>query len=154
MPGVKTSAGTLFSVAVAAPATFDGAGYAALTWIAVGEIVDLGEFGRKYNLVTHNPLKTRATQKFKGSFNEGQLSVKLGLDTDDVGQIAMKANTTSDSPISVKVQTQNGDVYYFQAQIMSWVVGIGSVDTITSASADLELTSSASGVGIVEVLAA
>ena len=68
---VRTSAGTTLKVSASAPATFDKAGYSALTFTAVGEITDLGEFGREYALVTHNPVGTRGTQKFKGSFNEG-----------------------------------------------------------------------------------
>jgi len=151
---VKTSAGSLLKVSAGIPATFDGSGYAALTFTTVGEVTDLGEFGRVYALVTHNPVASRITQKFKGSYNEGTMALKLGLDTDDAGQILMKAASASDASYSFSVTTQNGDVYYFPAKVMSWKVMVSSVDTITQASCDLELTSSSSGVGIVEVLAA
>lgn len=152
---VATSAGSTLHVVAngTAPSTFDGTGYAALTWVAVGEITDLGEFGREYNLVTHNPINNRSTQKFKGSFNEGQMDLQLGLQTDDAGQIIMKGAALSDSAFSFKVTTQNGDVYYFRAMVMSWKVNVGNVDQITSASTTLELTTSGGGVGIVEVLA-
>lgn len=151
---VATSAGSTFHVVASgtAPATYDDTGYAALTWVAVGEVTDLGEFGREYNLVTHNPIANRSTQKFKGSFNEGQISLQLGLQTDDAGQIIMKAASLSDSAYSCKVTTQNGDIYYFRAMVMSWKVGVGGVDQITTATCMLELTTSAAGVGIVEKL--
>jgi hypothetical protein len=154
--GVATSAGSTFSVvaAGAAPAAFDAAGYAALTWVPVGEITDLGEFGREYNLVTHNPIGNRATQKYKGSFNEGTINLQLGLQTDDVGQIIVKAALISDLSFAYRVVTQNGDAYYFQAQCMSFKVGVGSVDQITGATVTLELTTSSAGVGIVESLVA
>lgn len=155
-----TSAGSTLRVSASAPATFNSAGYATLfpstptgSNPVVGEVVDLGEFGREYNLVTHNPLANRATQKFKGSFNEGAISLQLALDTDDAGQVLMKAGSLADAPYSFLVTTQNGDKYYFQAQVMSWKVGVGSVDQITTASAQMELTTSSGGVGIVEVLA-
>jgi hypothetical protein len=151
---VRTSAGTTLKVSSAAPATFNSTGYAALTFTAVGEITDLGEFGREYALVTHNPVGTRGTQKFKGSFNEGTMNLSLGLDTDDAGQVLMKAASLADSAYSFEVVTQNGDKYYFQAMVMSFKVGVGSVDSITTASCTLELTTSSGGVGIVEVLAA
>jgi len=153
---VATSAGSTLHVVASGtkPATYDASGYAALTWVAVGEVVDLGEFGREYNLVTHNPIGNRSTQKFKGSFSEGQISLQLGLQTDDAGQIILKAASLSDLSFSFKVTTQNGDVYYFQAMCMSFKVGVGSVDQITSASVTLELTTNGAGVGIVESLAA
>ncbi len=125
-----------------------------MVYTTVGEITDFGEFGRKYNLVKHNPVSNRGTVKKKGSFDEGSMALKLGLDTDDAGQIIMKAGASSDSDHSFEVATQNGDKYYFQAQIMDFMVGLGGVDTITAASCNLELTTSSGGVGIVEVLAA
>jgi len=151
---VKTSATTTLHISASQPAAYDAAGYALLVWTAVGEVTDLGEFGREFALISHNPLGSRGTVKKKGSFNEGSISLQLGLDTDDAGQILMKAASLSDNDYSFKVTTQNGDKYNMQAQVMSWKVGIGSVDQITAATASLEITSTSAGVGIVESLAA
>jgi hypothetical protein len=149
---VRTSAGTTIGIVAAAPATYDETGYEALTFVTIGEVTDLGEFGRSYNLVTHNPIDTRSTRKYKGSYNEGSMALTLGLDTDDAGQILAKAASLSDSDYSFAVTTQNGDKYYFRAQCMSFMVNLGSVDSITSANITLEITSNDDGVGIVEVL--
>jgi len=156
---VRTSAGTTIRVTASAPATYNSAGYTTLFTTSpvpalVGEVTDLGEFGREYALVTHMPVGNRGTQKFKGSFNEGTITLSLGLDTDDAGQIIMKAATLSDNDYSFMVTTQNGDKYFFRAQVMSWKVGVGSVDSITTATATLEITTNVAGVGIVESLAA
>lgn len=151
---VHSSAGTSLKVSASAPATFDATGYNALTFTTVGEVVDLGEFGREYNLITHNPIATRGTQKLKGSFNEGAVTLQLGLDTDDAGQILLKTAANSDNNYSFLVTTQNGDKYYFQAKVMSFKVGVGSVDSVTSATVSLELTTNAAGVGVVEALSA
>jgi hypothetical protein len=149
---VKTSAGTVLQISAGVPATFNQAGYAALTYSTVGEITNLGEFGREYALVTHNPIDTRGTQKFKGSFNEGTLELTLGLDTDNAGQILMKAAAASDAFYAVKITDQKGDIYYMQVSVMKFKVGLQSVDSITSASTTLEIQTSSTGVGIVEVL--
>lgn len=149
-----TSAGTTLHISAGVPSTFDDTGYAALTYTAVGEVTDLGEFGREYNLVTHNPLANRGTVKLKGSFNEGSIQAQLALDTDDAGQILAKTASKSDANYAFKVITQNGDKYYFQAKVMSFKVGVGGVDTVTSATMTLEITTSSTGVGIVETLAA
>jgi hypothetical protein len=149
---VRTSAGTTIGISASAPATFNTTGYDALTFTSIGEVTDLGEFGREYALVTHNPLGSRGTVKKKGSFNEGSISLQVGLDTDDAGQILLKSASLSDSNHSFKVTTQNGDIYYFQAQVMSFKVGVGSVDQVTSATIMLELTTTDAGVGVVEKL--
>lgn len=149
---VRTTAGTTLRVSAGVPASFDVTGYAALTYTAVGEITNYGEFGRVYALVTHNPVASRGTVKKKGSFNEGQMALQIGLDTVDAGQVLMKAASLSDNNYAFEVTTQNGDIYYFQAQCMTWKVTLGGVDTITSAAATLELTTSSTGVGVVEDL--
>ena len=155
-----TSAGSTLRVTSTAPASFNSMGYGTIfpnTPTAgnpvVGEITDLGEFGREYALVTHNPVGNRSTQKYKGSFNEGTMNVSLALDTGDAGQIIMKAASLSNNDYYFEVRTQRGDKYYFPAKVMSWKVGVGSVDQITTATATLEITTSSGGVGIIEVLA-
>ena len=156
---VRTSAGTTLKVTASQPATYTTSGYNTLFTASpvpatVGEITDLGEFGREFALVTHNPVGTRGTQKFKGSFNEGTMTLSLGLDTDDAGQIIMKAASLSDADYSFMVTTQNGDRYFFQAKVMSFKVAVGSVDSITTATCALEISTNSAGVGIVESMAA
>jgi hypothetical protein len=150
---VRTSAGTTIGIVANAPATFDAAGYNALTFVTIGEVTDLGEFGREFALVTHNPIGSRGTVKKKGSFNEGSISMTLGLDTDDAGQILAKAAALSDDDYSFEVTTQNGDKYFFRAQTMMFKVNVGSVDSITTANITLEITTNNDGIGIVESLA-
>lgn len=148
---VATTAGTTIAVSASAPATYDSTGYAALSYTSVGEVTNLGEFGREYALVTHMPIGSRAVQKFKGSYNEGQIAMQVGLDTDDAGQDLLYTAVTSDSNYSFKVTAQNGDVYYFIAKVMTFKRNFGGVDDITSASITLEITSSSAGVGVVIV---
>jgi hypothetical protein len=151
---VRSSAGSTIGISSSAPATFNVAGYDALTYTTIGEVTDLGEFGRVYNLIKHNPLGNRGTVKLKGSYDEGQINMQLGLDTDDAGQILAKAASLSDADYYFVVTTQNGDKYYFPSKVMSFKVNVGSVDSVTAASIMLELTTSAGGVGIVEKLSA
>ena len=150
---VKTSAGSTIAISASQPATYNQAGDEALIYTTIGEVVNMGEFGRVYELVTHNPLATRSTVKKKGSYNEGQMALQLGLDTDDAGQILAKAAAASDNDYSIRVTTQNGDDYYMQVQVMQFKVGVGGVNQITAAMINLEITSNSAGVGIVEVLA-
>jgi len=150
----KTSAGATLKISAGVPATFDAAGYAALSYTTVGEITNFGELGREFTLVTHNPVANRATFKLKGSFNEGSIDLQLALDTDDAGQVLMKAAALVDNLYAFLITTPVGplDKYYFQGLVMGWKVGVRGVNDITAASAKIEITSSAAGVGIVEVL--
>ena len=150
---VRTSATTTLQISAGVPATFNQAGYAALSFTTVGEITNFGEFGREFTLVTHNPVATRGTQKLKGAFNEGTMNLTLGLDTDDAGQVLMKAAALSDSLYAFKITVAGGDVYYYQGLTMMFKVGLNDVNSVQSATATIKITTSSTGVGIVEVLA-
>ena len=154
---VRTSATTLLRISAGVPATFDNAGYVALTFTTIGEITNLGDFGREFNLVTHNPIATRGTQKLKGAFNEGSLVIQLGLDTDDAGQILIKAAAASDNLYSFLITmptlpATQADKYYFQGLTMSFKVGLNDVNSVSSGTANIELITSSTGVGVVETL--
>jgi hypothetical protein len=151
---VQTVAGAVLSISAGTPATFDSTGYAALTVTPIGQITDAGQHGRVYNVVTHNPIGSRGTQKFKGSFNEGQKVLTIGIDDDDAGQTLAIAALNSDADYSFKVLYQDGAIDYFQAKVVGFQKSMTGVDTMLSASLTLEITTSASGVGIVHVDAA
>lgn len=139
MSGAQTSAGTTLHISATAPATYNATGFAALTWTEIGEITDLGEFGRQYNLVTHNPLNDRRTVKRKGSYNDGTINAQMARVPADAGQAILKTAVDSDDSYSIKVTLQNGDVFYTTAQIMSYTVNVGSVDQITGATVAMEI---------------
>lgn len=151
---IQTNAGASFAVCATLPATHNAAGFNALPFAEVGELTNLPEFGRKYALITHKPIKTRATQKRKGSYDEGQLPLELALDEDDAGQQIMMAASESDEVHAFRVTMQNGDKYFMLGMVMDWTIGGGDVDQVTSAKSTVELTSNSAGQGIVKDLAA
>jgi len=136
----QTSAGSFLSISAELPATHDIAGFGAIAaWTEVGEITDLGEFGREYNLVTHNPLKDRRTVKRKGSFNDGSITLQMARDVSDAGQTLLQTAQDDDASYSIMITLQDGTPLYTTAQVMSYKTSVGSVDTITSASTVLEI---------------
>lgn len=135
-----TSAGTKISIASGQPSTYDDTGFSALSFNEIGEVTDLGEFGREYSLVTHNPLGSRQTVKRKGSFNDGTISMSVARVPSDAGQADLQTAVDSDENYSFKVELQDGRVLYFSAQVMSYTTNVGSVDQITSASVSIEIT--------------
>ena len=134
-----TSAGTTIGISAALPATYTQAAFAALTYTEIGEVSDLGEFGREYNVVKFNPLKDRRTVKRKGSFDDGTVQVQLAKAATDAGQILLKSAVNSDASHSVKIVLQDGTIFYFTAQVSSSTVNVGNVDQITSSTFKLEI---------------
>ena len=139
---VRTAAGTKLYIGGT------GALESESSWVEVGEIVDFGEYGKQYNLVTHNPIGSRKTYKFKGSYNNGQLALSLGQDLEDAGQEAVRDALDSDNQYNFKVEfddeadtsgaTPTTDI--FKGVVMSFTTQVGSVDSIVGAACSIEIS--------------
>ncbi|RYG13185.1 MAG: hypothetical protein EON92_06240 [Burkholderiales bacterium] len=151
--GPTTNAGNKLYISAAKPTTFDGTGYAALTWTEIGEITDPGDKGRTYAPVNHMPVASRTVQKFKGSRDDGNMNVAYATDRSDAGQILCKTALDSDNDYSFKSLYQNGEIDYFQAKVMSMAGGAGGTDSMRSGTMTLAITATKAGTGIVEVAA-
>jgi hypothetical protein len=143
MPATATSAfttaGATFAIKNAAPATYNSVGFAALAWILIGEVVDAGEFGRVYELVTHNPIGDRRTVKRKGSFNDGAITLQLARVSTNVGQAEIIAALPLDTKISFRIVLQDGNVFYFTGAVLSYTTNLGSVNQIVGATVQFEI---------------
>jgi len=85
---VNTSGGS--RLYIGSTATFnDQAGYETESWLEVGEIENLGEFGDESSLITFTALKDGRTRKFKGPRDAGTMVIVVGSDSSDAGQAAM-----------------------------------------------------------------
>jgi len=136
---VRTTAGSTLGISTTAPATYDDTGFSALSFDLIADVTELGEFGRTYNLVTHNPIADRRTVKRKGSFNDGAITMQLGRDGTDVGQIAARTALDDDDSAYFALTMQDGTILYFSAQVMSFTYNMGNVDSITAGAVTLEI---------------
>ena len=151
---VMTTAGTTLGISAGVPATFDAAGFAALTFTNIGEITEIGgDIGRVYNVVNHNPIASRATVKMKGSYQSGSLQLTLAIDADDAGQTLAQAALNSDAKYSFKLTLQDGTIKYFQGIVTSFPINPGGVDTVTAGTINVEITATKDGDDFVEVAA-
>ena len=141
MSGAFTSAGSKIYIAPNMPGAYNQAGFEAIdgTFVEIGEVTDLGEFGREYNLVTHNPLADRRTVKRKGSYNDGAVSMQLARVPTDAGQALLLTARDSDDSYPFKVVLQDSTIQYFSGQVMSYTTNVGSVDQITGATVAVEI---------------
>ena len=142
MSNVFTSTGTQYAVSAAVPATYDSAGFLALTWTEVAEVTDMGEYGATYEVVSHNPLATKRTIKRKGTVNDGAMALQLGRDPSDAGQLLLIAGVdgaAADVVHSHRVTLQDGTIQYVTGQIFSYTTNIGASNQIVGAAVTVEL---------------
>src|SRR5690554_581847 len=91
MNDVVISVGTILSVSLGAPATYDEAGFSAKVYIDVGEITDIPALGGSAQVATHAPLATGIIDKLVGSIDYGEASIPMAAVWSDAGQMALKA---------------------------------------------------------------
>lgn len=146
MAKVVTSAKTkLFIAGVHAEATDSAAEYAALTWVEVGEVTNFGEFGAQYAEITHTPVGNPTVQKFKGSLNQGTISLTLGRVPVDAGQEDLRAALASYDSYDFKIELNDKPAgvsakpttFYFPGKVMSYTTSIGGPDQVVTATANI-----------------
>lgn len=150
---IESMAGVLLYISAGVPATYDAAGYAAVSGYAlVGEITDVGSHGKTHAEIKVNTLGGAGTQKLKGSFDLGTKSLKIAVDNDDLGQQMLYTMLASYANAAFKQVYQNGDIDYFSAKVIS-IAGEGSTpDAVRSINVGLAIDAP-KGSGIVRVLA-
>lgn len=144
MPGATsafTSAGSSLAISATLPTALTATAYGVPVYTTIGEVTDGGSLGRTYNIVNHNPLATRGTIKLKGSFDDGTMTVQLAYAPGDAGQVLVETALNSDAFYAFKLTLQDGTIKYFQAQVTSAPVNVGTVDSITGLTVNLSIKS-------------
>ena len=138
---VQTAAGSVISIGTTA------SDHLVDSYTAIGEVVTIPEFGRVYNLVTHNPIAARNTTKIKGSFNDGSVALDIGKDPNDAGQAAALVARESDLAYNFKLELNDAGpgtddtptTYYFTGKVMSYTTNLGSVDSVIGSTLTVEI---------------
>lgn len=125
-----TVAGTKLYVAVAAPATFDAPGYAALTWTEVGQLVSIPSvLGREYNTSTLATVADAQERQKKGSWSLPNAEFECAWAEADAGQIILNTAANNNTILSFKMVKQNtAKLRYFTAQVMKFVENQGTAN--------------------------
>ncbi|MBK3798641.1 hypothetical protein GAY33_05240 [Azospirillum brasilense] len=128
---------------------FIGTKAATPVYVEVGEIENFGEFGKTYQTVKFNPVGKKRTQKRKGSFDEGSLSLTLGRVPSDAGQAAMREALDDPDAYPFKITLDDAPdgvgatptTFLFEALVMSYTTNIGGVDGVVKSTTNLEINS-------------
>ncbi|TYO83659.1 hypothetical protein DQ397_000743 [Pseudomonas sp. CK-NBRI-02] len=138
---LNTAAGCRLSIGSKTPATTKTE-YEADTYVDVGEIEDLGEFGDTFNPVNFTALSDGRVRKYKGTADAGNMTLTVGLDNGDAGQkavgVAHKDRTKGN--YNIKVTLNDGDpgatpailptTFYFGVKVMNNTVAPGTADNV------------------------
>lgn len=135
-----SSAGSKVYLSAGVPATFNSAGFAALTYTEVKEITDLGMIGPESSVILHNPVNENVTYKIKGTRNNGSVDLKGARATSDAGQTLLIAAEASAAPYAMKIELSTGTVIYAQVLVMSYKTSVGGQNQITTIEAKCEVS--------------
>ena len=133
MGNVVSGSGSKVYISSALPATYNKAGYTALTWVLISDVTNVGEYGREYDLIEHTPIDTRLKQQIKGNYSCGSLSLTIGSVPADAGQVIMLAASTSDNNYSFKIERTDLDIDAFTAKVTSYKPTINGGSIISMA---------------------
>src|SRR5690625_2234229 len=138
---VQTAAGAKLYIGPANEDASDLTDYEALTYTAVGEVEDLGEFGDTAATTTFTALNDRRVRKLKTTFDAGTMQLTIGRDPDDDGQIAMKAALKADANYAFQVELSDGSSFYFRGMVSAFTTQVGNAENVVRASATIEVNS-------------
>ncbi|MGB1215640.1 MAG: hypothetical protein ACPG4X_19880 [Pikeienuella sp.] len=141
---INAASGTTVAVSAAKPATYNQAGYEALSFTTTIQVTNIGTLGVQWDEVQ---LDTLDLGRFysKGTKNVGDLSMAFGLDYTDAGQAILESAaeaTGTSGECSVKITLPDTTVLYAYGPVLSFLPQIGgpndaiTVDVLTKPNSD------------------
>lgn len=145
---VYNSTGSTLAICASLPATYNSAGYAALSWTAVGSITSItGDIGGTSQESSHIPLSTGIAVKDKGAHDPGTLTIACVVDSADAGQVIALARSLPSvrTRTAVRVTRKDGTVHYMHGPVLSFPVSIGDANSRTEATLNFAVSDDGSG---------
>lgn len=121
--------------------------YKALAWVEIKEVESLGEFGDQANDVTFTSLSDARVRHLKGARDAGVLTLVVGRDPFDAGQIAARAAEKTKFAYAIKIvaadaQDENDTPtsFFFHALVQGARENFGEADNVVKTNFDLGIT--------------
>lgn len=119
--------------------------YDALTWVAVSDVTNYGEFGPQYQEITYTPIETGVVKRLKGALDNGNLQLELARNPDDAGQADLIEALASYDNINVKVELNDKPTgagakptrFFFPCKVMAYRPVIGDGNRVVGATVQL-----------------
>ncbi|KQY20230.1 hypothetical protein [Rhizobium sp. Root483D2] len=84
--------------------------YAALTWVQVGKVGNVGDFGADSTMNSYNTLDEAVTQKQKGTANAGDPQIEVASVAADAGQVILRTfgDPLNQDNMAIKIERNDG----------------------------------------------
>jgi hypothetical protein len=135
-----SSAGSKISISSAQPATDTEAGFVALTYTKIGDVTNIGAIGPETAEIAHNPVDENVTYYVKGSRTNGSLQLQGARSPSDAGQALLIAGEAAQTPVSLKIELQDGTALYASGIVLSYKTNIGGQGQITSFESNVRIS--------------
>lgn len=132
MANLQSYIGATLSIAVATdPATYDAAGYAALTWVNIGKVMSIPEIGDSHNMIDIDILSDGRVKHVIGSADGGMNQVTIAADGDDTGQTSLLTANGSNTQNAFRIvdPAPSSETIYFSGL----VAGLKDTERTTTA---------------------
>jgi hypothetical protein len=141
--GSQTAAGSSLAISAALPSSYEAVGYAALTFLEIGQVEKLGSFGASFAKVEFQPLMG-PKKKYKGSADYGALQPSISIDAADAGQALLQvaADDESQKLYAFCVTFQDGAKRYFAGRVFGAPETADGADSMLMAAPTVEICTS------------
>lgn len=131
--------------------------YDALTWVKIGNVLDVGEFGPQYQEITYTTIDDGLVFRLKGALDNGMFSLTLARKPSDAGQADVIAALDDSLSYNIKVEPNDkpagvgakGTRFCFPAKVFSYRNQFGDanqvVRTVVNVGIDGELVEGVAG---------
>jgi hypothetical protein len=134
-----TTSGATIGASATLPATDDVAGYAALSFTNIGQVIDAGQAPSKtYNIVTTSPIDSRRVEKIKGAYDVGTANLIVNVKKNDTGQIALLTALELDVNYAFEINLNDNPtgttstIVYCQGLVSTAPINLGTIDNVVS----------------------
>lgn len=145
---------TAIYIAHGAPATYDAAGFAAMTWNQVGRVTNFSGFDQQAEIITSQYLEDNFETKRKGIIKFGASTIEVDVKDGDSGQTMARSALTDKSLYGLKIAFPNGRIQYLQVLITQYTEKAMQPNGMVSASIGVQpsiINTGAGGVNMIEV---
>ena len=136
--GIATFTDTIYSVSVALPATYDAAGYLAVSpWVVIDRVSDFPMVGSKREIAKWTPIRG-PVEKVKSAPDYGGGDIVMADMPLDPGQVILKGAEASQNHFSVKAEYPDGEIHYYDIVVAAWSLAPAKAGEFKTRTASVE----------------
>lgn len=117
------------------------------TWVKVGGITNIGEFGATFQEITSDPIDSDVTHKYKGMRNDGSVALTLERLADDIGQQKLVEALSSYADYAFRVVLNDlpsgtgakATRLYFPGKVLTFMTNISGANNLVTATCNVSI---------------